>query len=457
MNKLTHSLFATALLATVAACNSPGDDTLEKTLAQRMTGDRTGACVAAAIIGPEVEWAVACANPEAPRDIDATTAFEIGSITKTMTAFLLAELVRDGVLTLDDPLAEHLPAGTLVPSFEGEPIRLRHLITHTSGLPPQPSRLVVDSLDDPYADFSVDGLLASLGDVTLASPPGSQWAYSNFGFMLLSYVVATERGQDFEDLLQERLFQPLGMRNAYIHEPPEGTQAAQGHLPAGKATPAWHFPRNLEGVGGVRASLDDMIRYAEALGGRGDADVVAALAKTMETVPSSHGEPTMGMAWIKAEVDGQPIVLHDGGTGGFSSLLVMEPASGRSVVLLFDTAFANFGGGTDIAMHVLYPATHPMPSPRLPAEPSQAMIDCLAGQHSLAGIPVTLENRAGALVALVAGAPELVFAYDSYGDFYPLDLDALLTPVELEGGRCSFDWTQGGERTRAERLPERLP
>jgi D-alanyl-D-alanine-carboxypeptidase/D-alanyl-D-alanine-endopeptidase len=453
MNKPAHALFATVLLAAMAACNPPADDTFEKTLAQRMTGDRTGACVAAATIGPEVEWAVACANAEAPRDIDATTAFEIGSITKTMTAFLLAELVHDGALTLDDPLAEHLPAGTPVPSFAGEPIRLRHLLTHTAGLPGLPSRLVIDSLDDPYADFSVDGLLASLGDVTLASPPGSQWAYSNFGFMLLSYVVATERGQDIEDLLQQRLFQPLGMSNAYIDELPAGTQAAQGHLATGVPAPAWHFPRNLEGVGGVRASLDDMIRYAEALRGRGDADVVASLAKTMETVPSSHGAPAMGMAWLKADVDGQPVVLHDGGTGGFSSLLVLEPASGRAVVLLFDTALGNLGGGTDIAMHLLYPDTHPMPPARLPAEPSQAVLDCLSGQHSLAGIPVKLESRAGALVARLAGTPELGFAYDSYGDFYPLDLDALLTPVELGDGRCSFDWTQGGERTRAERLP----
>lgn len=454
MNKPARYLSATALLTAVTACNpQPEQSSLEKKLAQRMTGDRTGACVAAATIGPEVEWAVVCANAEAPRAIDVTTAFEIGSITKTMTAFLLAELERDGVLTLDDPLAEHLPADTQVPSFEGEPIRLRHLVTHTSGLPGLPSRLVIGSLDDPYADFTVDGLLASLGDVTLASPPGSQWSYSNFGFMLLSYVVATKRGQDIEDLLQERLFRPLGMSNAYIDVPPQGTQAAQGHLATGKAAQAWHFPRNLEGVGGVRASLDDMIRYAEAMSGRGDAGVLATLARTMETVPSPHGGPEMGMAWIKAEVDGQPIVLHDGGTGGFSSILAMEPASGRSVVLLFDTAFGNLGGVEDIAKHLLYPATHPMPPPRLPAEPSQATVDCLAGRYTIGGIPLTLESRAGVLVAQVAGAPELAFAYDSYGDFYSLDLDALLTPVELDDGRCSFDWTQAGARTRAERLP----
>ena len=443
------------LFGSLAACTSEFEPsvTLETTLNPRFAGDRTGACVAAARIGPRVERAIVCANADAPRDLDSTSVFEIGSISKTMTAFLLAELVADGRLSLNDPLDEHLPAGTLVPSFDGQPIRLRHLLAHTSGLPPQSPRLVPEDLADPYANLTADELLASLEEVTLAAAPGSQWEYSNFGFMLLSYVVVTQRTEGLETLLRERLFDPLGMRDAFVTDAPEGTDIAQGHLPIGLETPPWHFASGLEGVGGVRASLDDMILYAEALLGRGSYGVVATLAHTMQTLPSDHGEPTMGMAWTKVELAGNTVVYHDGGTGGFSSLLAVEPEAEQAVVLLFDTALEDLGGGIEIAMHLLHPSLHPMPPPRLPTEPTESTIDCLVGSYDLVGNPLELVNEAGTLVARFDGSTELKLAYDSYGDFYPIELDALLTPVELEEGCCTFDWKRGGTSTRAQRLP----
>jgi serine-type D-Ala-D-Ala carboxypeptidase/endopeptidase len=445
-------VLAFPLAALAAACGS--DPTprspLEETLHQRLDGDRTGACLAVARIGTEVETAIACAGQA--RDLDEDTAFEIGSITKTMTGFLLAELVADGVIDLDDPLAAHLPHGTAVPELAGEPVRIRHLVTHTAGLPGLPSRLAIVDPRDPYAALTPEDLLGSLGDVTLTAAPGTTWEYSNFGFMVLSHVVATARDEAYADLLARRLFAPLGMSDAHVVEAPAGVEVARGHLPGGAPAAAWHFPRNLEGVGGVRASLDDMVRYAEAMLGRGDPGVVATLARTLETVPSQHGAPEMGMAWIKADLAAHSWVYHDGGTGGFSSLLVLEPATRRALVVLADTSLANLGGEVGLAMHLLDPAL-PLPPPRRRAEPPSALVSALVGSYDVAGLAVALVADQGALVARIEGSPDLVFGYDSYGDFYPLALDALLTPVALGDGRYSFDWTQGGSQVRAQRLP----
>jgi len=106
-----------------------------------------------------------------------------------------------------------------------------------------------------------------LGDLTLEAAPGSHYEYSNFAMMLLSAAIARRAGTDFETLLKQRLFDPLGMRSAYINTPPEGVTPAAGHQSNAKPAPAWHFATDIAGVGGVRATLEDMLRYVEgALG-----------------------------------------------------------------------------------------------------------------------------------------------------------------------------------------------
>ena len=105
-------------------------------LEQRFKGDRTGACVAAGVIDDgTIATAYYCADPNSERPYDEHTAFEIGSITKTMTAALLAEFVARGEIALNDPIAKLLPPGTRVPSFNGREINVSEIVTHTSGLP----------------------------------------------------------------------------------------------------------------------------------------------------------------------------------------------------------------------------------------------------------------------------------------------------------------------------------
>ncbi|MFM2417469.1 MAG: hypothetical protein RL385_2192, partial [Pseudomonadota bacterium] len=197
----------------LAACGtSPAPVGLDYTLARRLDGDRTGACLAVAVIGEKTERAIHCANSGAEGALDFGTAFEVGSISKAMTGILLADAERRGELRLDAPLGDYLPADAHVPELDGVQITLRDLATHTAGLPALPARLESPDPADPYATLSEAVLLASLDDMVLTAPPGEHWAYSNYGFMLLSKVLAQATGRDVSTLLEERLFRPLGMR-----------------------------------------------------------------------------------------------------------------------------------------------------------------------------------------------------------------------------------------------------
>lgn len=447
--------FAAASLIAASATASADEGRLAAVLERRLHGDRTGACVAAALIEDgRVSRAFVCADPANARKLDARTAFEIGSVTKTMTAALLAQLIAEGKASLDDPLAKHLPEGAQVPTFEGKPILLRHVVTHTSGLPALPPEMTATRPDDPYAGLTAKDLVRALRKTKLAHAPGAQFEYSNYAMMLLSLAVASTAGKDFETLIDERLFEPFGMDGAYVARKPEGVAVAQGHLPTGASTSAWNIPVDLAGVGGVRATLDDMVRYVRAhLEGSGDTKLDAALRMTRAPLPLPGGR-TGAMNWMRQPWNDGTLFAHEGGTGGFSSLVAFVPEQKRGVVILSDTALTSLGGLGAVGLHLLDPAML-LPPPRRRQQAPQSLLEGLAGEYVLeGGLRVKVWHRKGVLFGQADGQPVFEFAYDDAGDFYPLAFDALLVPKRQADGRYTFAWSQGGGVLQARRVDE---
>lgn len=179
--------------------------------------------------------------------------FEIGSLTKTMTGIVLAELVLEGVVGLDDRIAGWIDAGP-----NGD-ISLRQLATHTAGLP----RLAPNARDgthyevsDPYAAFTAE--MAEEGARVASRTKGEAVSYSNFGFQLLGLAVERAAATGFGQLLDEYIFETAQMRTAAI-----GTADAvrvQGHDHRWRR-PSWSFVPSVSGFGGVIGSIDDMTAY----------------------------------------------------------------------------------------------------------------------------------------------------------------------------------------------------
>ena len=434
---------------------SETDSRLEQVLTQRYVGDRTGLCVAAAYIEAEVvSRATACADPTQHRLEGDSVVVEIGSVTKTVTGALLASLIEEGQLNLDDSLAMHLPLTANVPDFEGQPILLKHLVTHTSGLPREPDIVLLSDSDNPYADLTEAQVIEALGSVTLDRAPGTKWDYSNFGYMLLSYVVVHTAGTDLETLMQERIFKPLEMDKAYISQPPEEVQVAVGHNSYdGQAVVAMDFPVNLAGPGGVRATLDDMVRYAQAQLGIGDAHTVATLKLAHDLVDLGADYPAddqqMGMGWWRGSLDGRTILHHGGNTFGFSSMVVIDPENNRAIVILTDVHLDY--GIEEVAAHLFDPDKYELPPPRLVAFPDPILLQSLQGRYRVSDFEVTLSYSGMTLFASIADETE-EFGFDSRGDFYPTSVDGLLTPILDEAGKQTFIWNDTDNVYIAQRL-----
>lgn len=425
------------------------DERIESVLRARFDGDRTGACVQAALIeGASVRRASFCARGSAAPPADA--AFEIGSVTKTMTAILVADLIERGLWSLDDPIAKHLPPGTTVPRQGARQILVRDIVTHSSGLPPLPALMQPARQDDPYATLTEQQLLDSLAQARLTRPIGSQPEYSNFAMMVLSLAVSRADGRgpggDLERALRERLFEPLKMSGSHVVRAPAGQPLATGHLSTGEATVPWTITPSLAGVGMVRAPMADMVRYAQAVLNPDGTALGAAIRRTLQ--PLAHG---FGMNWLRSQVGDAELVAHEGGTGGFSSTLVLWPARQQAVVLLADTALADLGSMGDVAMALLGRIAAPQPPRRAVVMP-ETLRQALPGDYDLAGMTLRISERDGRVFARAAGQPEIELRADSRGDLYPTLISALMTP-QLRGGRVeTFVWRQGGGALEGRRL-----
>ena len=435
-----------AVLAFAAGFAQAAPDALEALLQARLQGDRTGACVVAAVVDHDsVTRARYCGRASDGAVPGYDDAFEIGSVTKTMTAFLVADLIEQKRWSLDDPIAAHLPPGTAVPRQGERQILVRDLVTHRSGLPALPARFHPGDMTDPYASLTPQQVLQSLGDVHLTRPIGAAFEYSNFGMMVLSLAVAQAYGIDLESALHAHLFAPLHMDRTWISRPPDGAQLVPGHLPSGKATPPWTIAVDLAGVGMVRSTLDDMVRYAQAELGASSPDNARRMRLTQTQVA-----PGIAMNWLLANVDGHDLVLHEGATGGFSSVVVLEPSRQRAAVILADTALGDVGGLGELALAALLPG-RPAGTPRVTTAIPASLRAAIEGSFDLGPMTLTIRSDGERLLAQATGQPAFELFHDSHGDLYPTVVSALLTP-EMENGRIDhFVWHQSGGAIEARR------
>jgi len=275
---------------------------------------------------PGVVVAAACADEAGtgihlcPGDAPADGRFEIGSITKTMTATLLALLEAEGRLRLDDEIGRWLSAGA------NGGITLRQLATHTSGLPRLAPNMDLASagLANPWAGFGFER--AEEGLRQTVPHPDAPRLYSNFGYHLLGLVLERASGRSYQALVTRELLDPLAMTCSGVVGS-GGLTRLPGHANGGEV-PHWDHPL---GAGGVEATIGDLARYARACLRPPDTRLGAAITAALTPQIPIGNDRHQALAWQVRE-DG--IRVHGGGTGGFSSAVLIDEGRGRAVAML---------------------------------------------------------------------------------------------------------------------------
>lgn len=323
------------------------------------------------------------------------TAFEIGSLTKLFTALLLADMVQRKEVALDDPVSKYLPASVTIPSRNGRAITLADLTTHTSGLPRLPTNLETSNLDNPYATYDATKLYAFLSGYQLTREPGAQWEYSNLGAGLLGHALTRRSGLSYEQLVKTRILDPLGMKNTAITLTPDMRRRfATPHDESLREVSLWDLDA-LAGAGALRSTADDLLTFAAANAGLIDTPLGSAMAQMRALRrPGQAAGVEQAMGWVVIKPLGSEIFVHDGGTHGFRSAIVIDPSRKHAAI-----AWANAPlDVTDLAAHLVEPRVPlpPRPSVRAAIHLDAQTLQAYAGVYQLAptvSIEITREGE----------------------------------------------------------------
>jgi len=336
--------------------------------------------VAVAIVqGGEIVYAEGFGVKEIGSDdpVTADTIFSIGSLGKAMTSMMVASLVDDGLIEWDTPLVEVMPQFQLSDEQATQQITLREALGMTTGLPDLgPVLFLSGRPPEDYVEY--------FADVPLAAPPGESFIYHNEMYSVGAYAAAMAAGAEYgenlfstyADLMQERVFDPLGMTSATFsaQEAVASPNHATPHFQSLNATlaetgfdvtPTHYFDMDtIAPAGTARMSAPDVGRFLITMLSGGVAPdgsrAISAenLAETwteqISKEPAAHLEQaSYGMGWNAATYHGIPLVTHDGNLGGFASDMAFIPEADTGIVVLTNADYLGLTLRTQVQFRLI--------------------------------------------------------------------------------------------------------
>ncbi|MCA8955665.1 MAG: serine hydrolase [Planctomycetes bacterium] len=401
--------------------------------------------------------------PDSQVTPNADTVYEIGSISKVFTGILLADAVVRGVVALDTPVRDLVPQGTRVPERDGAKIQLQHLTSHTSGLPRLPANFAPADWGNPYHDYGPARLWAGLTASELASVPGRSYAYSNFAVGLLGQLlVDKEHAANYETLLQVRITKPLLLPHTTTRLDAEVRERlAPGCNDCGQRVASWTFDA-LTGCGGIRSTARDLMAFAGAALAANAADerktplrrAFQLAAKPCYRPPflQKARAPAVGCGWHLGPARG--VLWHNGATGGYCSMLLLDTESGFAVVVLSNTTAT---GLVDAVARQALAAWQGhavrLPKVRKAVRVDAATLRSYAGRYRLApGKEFSIEVRDGVLTAQLTGQPRLPVAAASATRFFYRAVAAELEFTVEQQKVTALTLFQNGRTMKAPRI-----
>jgi CubicO group peptidase (beta-lactamase class C family) len=274
--------------------------------------------------------------------------FPIASVTKPFTGLVLATMVQEQVVRLDEPVRVLIPAARL-PAPIGREITLLDLATHRSGLPGMPATFHPRNPANPFADFDVSKLYAYLARRGVGRPPVSRFTYSNLGFGLLGHALTTRAGVDYATLVGEAITRPLGMDDTVVGLSPEQRgRLLQGYNEDRQLVPEWDIDV-LAGAGALRSTAPDMLTWLEANlhPERVRSGTLSAALISSQQVRSNLGSDVgIALDWIVNTESGD--FQHGGAMAGFTADAFFNPRRDAAAIVL-----SNVGPGTWVSADVL--------------------------------------------------------------------------------------------------------
>ncbi len=282
------------------------------------------------------------ANMEWNIPVEIDTKFRLGSITKQFTSMLILQLVQEGKIKLEGKLTDYLPDYR---KDTGDRITIHQLLNHTSGIPSYTGlpNFFQEISRNPY---SVSDFIKKFASGDLEFEPGTKWNYNNSGYFLLGAIVEHVTGKPYEQVLKERIFDPVGMKNTgYDHHETILARRASGYekRPGGYVNAAYLDMGLPYAAGSLYSTVEDLYLWDQAL------YTEKLLSAQLKESMYKPGLSNYAYGWVvrKAPLGAQDepvmIIEHGGGINGFNTLITRMPDSKNLIVLLNNTGGTKLG------------------------------------------------------------------------------------------------------------------
>jgi CubicO group peptidase (beta-lactamase class C family) len=402
------------------------------------------------------------ADLESGVPITPRTVFHVASVSKQFTAFAIATLAAQGRLSLDDDVRKHLPE---LPDF-GQPVTLRHLLHHTSGMRDQWSLWVLAGglADDVIRQDDLLRLITRQRELNFA--PGTAFAYSNTGYTLLAEVVERVTGEGFGPWMKAHVFAPLGMEATQVYDDHE--RLVPGRAYSYRAAEGGGFEKAVlsyanAGATSLFTTTEDMARWLRNLGHARLGG--AAVAEMMRRRGVLTGGDTLpyAMGIVVGTHRGLDVLHHNGADAGFRSAVAYYPRLDAGVVVLGNAASLDAEAVARRAAEAFFAAemepapARAAPEP-VPAGPEvavdSAVVERYVGEWQVEGGPAVRFERDGSRLVLVQGRRRGEMRSLSDSAFLLAEIDARVTFHREDGAEVSrATLTQRGQSTGVRRVP----
>ncbi|MEP3421488.1 MAG: serine hydrolase domain-containing protein [Erythrobacter sp.] len=399
---------AAALFITAPALARPANiAAIDALVDAQQHEDAPGISVAISVDGAVVyeNW-TGLADIERGVPIDRDTRFHIASISKQFTAFAIMLLRDEGRLTLDQDIRDFLPEM----AARAQPVTIRHLLNHTSGLREANSLLLLtgQSPDAPiYADQSLDLIYRQSGGNFAA---GTRQEYSNTGYQLLAEIVERISGQPFAQFMEDRIFEPLGMTRTFQRVDPYAMidRVASSYEPRGDGFANAPILSTAMGSTGIVSDPRDMLRWGHALntGTIGGVAVIDAMAARSTLPDGRRAIATNGQEYRNFR--GLNTWSHGGSTGGFRSFLLRIPDEGVVITVMGNRSdFLKAAFAFDVAELFLADRLAPLPDADFEPETGEALDKYVGDYRLFAGVVFSVRRDRDQLTFATFGSEDV--------------------------------------------------
>lgn len=396
-----------AALADTGSGDVVTSDDIDDLVRDRMQAHGLPGAAVAVVRGGEVVhvegYGLADRSQERPVEVD--TPFLVGSVSKPFTSLVVYQLIREGELSLDQPVAPLLSAIVENPADGFEDVTIEHLLSHTSGLSMADGLAGTMKIHD--GDDALQRRIQEIMSKPMKTPPGAQYEYSNAGAVLLAGVVEQVTRTTFSDYLTEQIFTPLGMDRTFASlDHPAMGDLATGHRQWFGRWVAADLPYDPAGVpnGYIGSTARDMARFMQAHLSGEPADVMPFTAEQIANEPVTPTgwdmplESGHSTGWFVDQFAGHATVSHAGSLGHFTTHVVLAPGADQLGIAVLTNASAFVAAGHSGQYDLSLELTRLL----LGAEPSPAKAGALMTRIAPAAVWI------GGLAVLAAAARSLI-------------------------------------------------